>query len=76
MCLTHKDASLGGEGRGWKDEMSWILFLIMTEIMREGMLYAVYCSASCLVAVCFGSSAAGFSLSLVSAGCGVGRSKR
>ena len=39
MCPTHKDASLGDNRYGeCKDEMNWILFLIMAEIMREGML--------------------------------------
>ena len=39
MCPTHMVASLGAVGYGGcKDEMSWILFLIMAEIMREVML--------------------------------------
>ena len=39
MCPTHKDAPLVLVGYGGcKDEMSWILFLIMVKIMREGML--------------------------------------
>ena len=32
MCPTHMVASLGAVGYGvWKDEMSWILFLIMVK---------------------------------------------
>ena len=32
MCPTHKDASLGDNRYGeYKDEMSWILFLIIVK---------------------------------------------